>query len=160
MTMTDIDNVARKTDKTFILVCANFAMLAVLFLGLGFVLFQAATLVTGLKRDLARAEQQVVELKEKVQNLDAEVVVDKVVESAVEAIGKQISEAIPNSESLARLANVPEQVEATAENIQVIAEKVQELDADEIARHVSYHMLKGMGQGFDNAAESRNPGGL
>ena len=77
--MTDIDRITRKANRTFILVCANFAMLAVLFLGLGFVVFQAATLVTGLKQDLARAEQQVAELKDRIQSVDSEAAMEKMI---------------------------------------------------------------------------------
>lgn len=158
--MTDTDQVARKTDRTFILVCANFTMLAILFLGIGYVVFQAATLVTGLKQDLARAEQQVVKLQERIEGMNTEAALQNIMTAAVKAVREELSASTPGSEAIARLAEVPEKVDATAQAIQDIGEKVQDLDADQIAQRVAYHMLKGMGQGFDQAAESRKPEGL
>ena len=158
--MTEIDPIVRKTNRTFMLVSANFAMLAILFLGLGFVVYQAATLVTGLKQDLARAEQQVSELKERLQGLDTEAAMEQAINTAVQAISEEIAASMPDSEALARLAEVPEKVETAAEAVQAVSEKVQDLDSDEVARRVAYHMLKGMGEGFDEAAESRKPDGL
>ena len=157
--MTDIEHVAGKTDKTFILVSANFAMLAILFLGLGFVVFQAATLVTGLKQDLARAEQQVADLKERMEGMDAEAAMEEAVASAVDALSERFAEAVPDSEALSRLAGVPDSVEATADAVRAVSEKVQELDADVIAQHVAYQVLKSLGQGFGEAAEARKPDG-
>jgi phage shock protein A len=160
MTMTEIDAIVRKTNRTFMLVSANFAMLALLFLGLGFVVLQAATLVTGLKQNLARAEQQVAEMQERLQGLDTEVAMENAMTRAVQVLREEIAAATPDSEALARLAGVPEKVDTAAEAIRAVSEKVQELDFDQVARRVAYHMLKGMGEGFDEAAELRKPDGL
>lgn len=155
--MADIDHIASKSNKTFILVCINFAMLSILFCGLGFVIWQSAQLVLDLKHDLENTKQTVAEIKERVHDLDAEVVIEKVIDSAVKSIQEEVSFAISDSEAMAALADVPERVEATAEAIRLINERIQELDADSIAQRVSYHMLRGMGDGFSEAAESRKP---
>lgn len=155
--MSDIETLSSRSNRTFILVCANFAMLAILFLGLGFVVFQAATLVTGLKQDLARAEQQVTDLRERMEGLDAEAAMEKVIAGAVDALGDRIAQSVPDTEALSRLAGVPDTVESTAEAVRVLTEKVQDLDPDEIAQHVTYQTLKSLGQGFDQAAEARKP---
>lgn len=159
--MSEIEIIQRKSEKTFILVCANFAMLALLSLGLGSVIFQAMTLVTGLKQDLARAEQQIVQLKERVQEgMNAEALVQKAVAAGVKAVREELADSMLDGEALEKLAVAAEKVENTAEAVQSISKKVQELDADEIAQAVSYHILKGLGQGLDEAAESRKPAGI
>ncbi len=159
--MADIEIIQRKSEKTFILACANFAMLAILFLGLGFVIFQAATLVTGLKQDLAHAEQQLVELKERVQEeMNAEALLQKAVVAGVEAVQEELAASLPDGEALEKLAVAAEKMENTAEAVEAIGKQVQDLDADVIAQAVSYHILKGLGQGLDEAAESRKPAGI
>lgn len=159
--MAEIDIIQRKSEKTFILACANFTMLAILFLGLGFVIFQAAALVGGLKQDLAQAEQQLVELKERVQQeLDAELIVQKAVAAGVEAIQEELAAAMPSGEALEKLGTAADKMENTAEAVEAISNQLQGLDADEIAKAVSYHILKGLGQGLDEAAESRKPAGI
>jgi cell division protein FtsL len=158
--MADIETIQKKSEKTFIIVCANFAMLAILFLGLGFVIFQAATLVTVLKQDLARAEQQVVELKDRVQEMSAEAVIEKAVATGMETFREEMAESMPGSEALEKLAAVPEKLDATAEAVQAINEMVQDLDSDAFAQRLSYNILKGLGQGFEDAAESRKPAAI
>jgi cell division protein FtsL len=159
--VSEIEAIQQRSKKTFILTCANFAMLAVLFLGLGFVIFQAATLVGGLKQDLAQAEQQLVELKERVQQeLDAEMIVQKAVAAGLEAIQEELAASMPSGEALEKLGAAADKMENTAEAVEAISEQLQGLDADEIGKAVSYHILKGLGQGLDEAAESRKPAGI
>lgn len=155
--MSVTDPLEKKASRTFILVCLNFTMLFVLFCGLGFVVWQSVTLISGLKQDLVQAEQAVAELRQQVREVDPQVVMDKAAQSAVEAIRNEFAEAVPGAEALEALAEVPERLAATEEAIVAIGEQLQGLDSDDLAQRVSYHMLKGLGDGFTEAAEARNP---
>lgn len=155
--MADMDYVASKSKNTFILVSINFAMLFILFCGMGFVVWQSAQLVLDLKHDLENTKQALADIKERVHTLDTEVVIEKVVESALVSIREEVASAVTDSETMAALADVPERVEATTEAIKLINERIQDLDSEAIAQQVSYHMLKGLGDGFNEAAESRKP---
>lgn len=48
-------------------------------------------------------------------------------------------------------------IEETGQAIQGINETVKGLENEEIAKLVSYHILKGLGDGFQEAAETRKP---
>ena len=157
MTTTDNPGLARKTERTFYLVCANFAMLFILFTGLGLLLWQSLGLVNKLKQDLARAEQTIVELRDSVRQIDGEAVIDQAIEVAVAAVQAELTDALPDSEALAALSEVPEKLETTTEAIRDINEKIRDIDAQLIAQQVSYEVLKGLGDGFSVAAESRKP---
>ena len=62
--MEDLGQLQKRQNQIFILVFINCVLFIVLFTGLGYVIWQYATLVNGLKRDLDRAEQRVVALQE------------------------------------------------------------------------------------------------
>ena len=141
-----------QTQRVFILVCANFSMLFILFCGLGFVLWQSISLVSDLKRDLAKAEQSVIELRDRMQAMDSEVVLQRAVSTAVQSAMAEVAEAMPDG---AALAELPARLDATTEAIQVIGEKVENLDTEALASQVAYELLKGLGDGFTEAAESR-----
>ena len=68
--MKDLGQLQKRQDQVFILVCINCVLFMVLFTGLGYVIWQSATLVNGLKGDLDRAEQRVVELQERFRNME------------------------------------------------------------------------------------------
>jgi hypothetical protein len=155
--MSELSHLERQGERTFKLVCANFAMLFILFAGLFFIVWQALSLVSTLKADLARAEESVAQLRERMETMDAEVVIDRAVGIAVASMKEELAAAIPNGDTLKALAGVPEQLEATSEALQAISEKVQDLDAEKIAQQVSYELLKGLGDGFNEAAETRKP---
>lgn len=155
--MNNSESMARKTNRTFILVCLNFAMLFVLFCGLGFLLWQSVSLVSQVKQDLAQAEQAVAELRQRVQAVDPQVVMDRAVQSAAEALRTEFADAVPGVAEMEALAEVPQRLAATEEAIRSISQSLQDLDSDEFAQRVSYHMLKGLGDGFSAAAEGREP---
>ena len=157
----EIEIIQKRSRRTFLLTCANFAMLAILFLGLGFVIFHAATLFSGLKQDLAHAEQQLVALRERMQEeMNAEAIVQKAVVAGMEAVQEELAASLPGAEALEKLGTAAEKMESTAEAVESISNQLQGLDADQIAQAVSYHILKGLGQGLDEAAESRKPAGV
>ena len=144
---------------TFILVCANFTMLAVLFIGIGILLFQSISLVSSLKSDLRKAEQSVAQLRERVEQIDAASAVERIVENAVGSIREEVARAVNESEPLAKLSTVPENIETMANAAEDVAAKVRDIDADAIAQRVSYELLKGLSEGLGEAAEQRKPGG-
>ncbi|MEJ2534779.1 MAG: hypothetical protein P8008_04770 [Gammaproteobacteria bacterium] len=141
----------------FILVCANFTMLAVLFIGLGILLFQSISLVSSLKSDLQRAEASVAQLRERVERIEPEVAVERIVGSAVGSIREEVRQAVSESEPLAALSTVPESIERASTAAEEIAGTLQEIDADAIAQRVSYELLKGLAEGLEAAAEQRKP---
>lgn len=149
----------RQSRWLFILVCANFTMLAVLFIGLGILLYQSISLVGSLKSDLQRAEESVAQLRERVEHIDPEAVVERIVDTAVGSIREEVRQAVSESEPLAALSTVPESIERASVAADEIAETLQGLDADAIAQRVSYELLKGLGEGLEAAAEQRRPEG-
>ena len=133
--MPDSENLIRNTERTFRLVCLNFAMLLILFIGIGYLLWQSASLVRALQVDLASARQ---------------------------AVRLSVSEAVARSDFGQSLADISQTVKTTADRIDGASKSIVEInkqlraaDADAIAQRVSYHILKGLGDGFTEAAESR-----
>ena len=165
--MSDLYTLQRKQNQTFILVCVNFVLFMILFSALGYVTWQSAALVSQLKADLDRAEQTIARLQERIQNMDTEAVVDRLVASAAEhlreSIGSVVQESeltVPIHQASEKLAATQDMIAGTAEAIQGIHETVKGVDNEEIAKLVAYYMLSGIGEGFQQAAESRKPESL
>ena len=157
--MADTTPSNRQSRWLFILVCANFTMLAVLFIGLGVLLFQSISLVGSLKSDLQRAEESVAQLRERVERIEPEAAVGQIVDTAVSSIREEVRQAVSESEPLAALSTVPESIERASAAADDIAKTLKDLNADAIAQRVSYELLKGLGEGLDAAAEKRKPEG-
>ena len=162
--MTDFERLHSKQTKIFILVCTNFVLFLVLFSGLGYVTWQSAALVHQLQKDLDRAEQTIGNLRDRIQQVDIEVITDRLVTTASKQIGESIRGVVqapdimdPIVQATEKLAATQEMIMETGEAIQGIHEKVKGLDNEEIAQLVAYHTLKGLGDGFQKAAESRKP---
>ena len=169
--MGDAERMEKRQKQILILTCLNFAMFLVLFGGLGYVVYQSASLVNKLQNDLEMAEQRIAALHDKFDHLDAEVVVQRIVSVAAEQVAESVREAIGEAALPEPLKNASERLENASENIhetreavvsageaiQDINEVVKDLDSDEIAQRVSYHILKGLGDGFQEAAAGRKP---
>lgn len=162
--MSELNQLQSKQNQTFILVCINFVLFMILFTGLGYVTWQSATLLNRLKGDLDRAEQAIVEMQNRFQNMNTDVIVDRLVTSATESLGEAIRDVVKDSDlttpvmqASEKLAATHELIEDTGTAIQEIHETIKGVDNEEIARLVSYHILKGLGDGFQEAAESRKP---
>ena len=169
--MGDAERMEKRQKQVLILTCLNFVMFMVLFGGLGYVVYQSASLVNKLQNDLETAEQKIAALHDKFDDLDAEVVVQRIVAVATEQVTVSVREAIGEAALPEPLKNASERMENASENIQEtreavvsageaiqdIGEVVKELDNDEIAQRVSYHILKGLGDGFQEAASVRKP---
>jgi len=134
-------------------------MLAVLFIGLGILLFQSVSLVGSLKSDLQRAEESVALLRERVERIEPEAAVERIVGTAVGSIREEVRLAVSESEPLVALSAVPESIEQASASANEMAEILRNFDADAIAQRVSYELLKGLGEGLDTAAEKRKPEG-
>ena len=162
--MKDLGQLQKRQDQVFILVCINCVLFMVLFTGLGYVIWKSATLVDRFKGDLERAEQRVVELQERFRNLKMDVLIEELVSKASERIEKSIKTVIQDSEFTAPLNRISQKmtttqdmVMQTGDAIHEIHETVKELNNEEIAQQVSYHILKGLGDGFQKAAETSKP---
>lgn len=162
--MNELIQLQKKQNQTFILVCINFTLFMILFVALGYVSWQSATLVNRLKGDLDRAEQAIAELQSRFQNMDTDVIVERLVTMASEQLGESIRNVVQGSELTVPMTQASEKIaatqviiEETGEAIQGIHETVKGLDNEEIAKLVSYHVLKGLGDGFQEAAETRRP---
>lgn len=152
--MDDFSASGKKQNKIFILVCINFVLFMILFTGLGYVTWQSATLVNRLKGDLDRAEQTIAEIKNHLQHVDTNKIVDQLVASASSQLTESIRNVVQGSELTEPIMQASEKLVATQE---MIKETVDKLDNQEIANRVSYQILKGLGDGFQDAAEIRNP---
>ena len=106
--MTDATSYSRQSRWFFILVCANFTLLAVLFVGLGILLLQSIGLVRSLRSDLPRAEEAAA--------------VDRIVGSAVKSIREKVRQAVPESEPMVALATVPGSIEQASASANEMAE--------------------------------------
>jgi hypothetical protein len=155
--VTETPSSDRQSRWLFILVSANFVMLSVLFIGLGVLLYQSVSLVGSLKSDLQRAEQAVAQLRERVERIEPEAAVERVVETAVGSIRDEVRQAVSESEPLAALSAMPEKIERASTAAEDIVRTLGELEADAIAQRVSYELLKGLSEGLDAAAEKRKP---
>lgn len=169
--MSDYDQLEKKQNQIFILTCLNFIMFLVLFCGLGYVTYQSANIVAKVKNDLELAEQKIAGLHEKMDHLDAEEIVQRIVAMATEQVAESVRNVIaestlpePLKNASAKIENASERIDQTREvvistgaAIQDISEVVKGLDSDEIAQRVSYHILKGLGDGFQEAAADRKP---
>ena len=165
--MSELSQLQKKQNQTFILVCVNFILFMILFSALGYVTWQSAALVQQLKGDLDRAEQTIAQLQDRFQNMDTGEIVDRLVTSATEhlreSIGNVVQESeltVPIHQASEKLAATQELMAGTAEAIQGIHETVKGVDNEEIAKLVSYYMLKGIGEGFQTAADSHKPESL
>jgi uncharacterized membrane protein len=157
--MNDTLSSNRKSRWLFILVCANFTMLVVLFIGLGILLFQSISLVDSLKSDLQRAEESVAQLRKQVEQIEPEAAVGRLVETAVGSIREEVRQVVSEFVPLSALSTMPESIERASVAADDIAETLSGLDANAIAQRVSYEVLKGLGEGLDAAAEKRKPEG-
>jgi len=162
--MSDFEQLQKKQNKTFILVFINFSLFMILFAGLGYVTWQSATLVNRLKGDLDRAEQTIAQLQSRFQQMDTDVIVDRLVAAASERIGESIREVVQGPhvtgaivQASEKMAATHDMIEQNVQAIQGIHESVQGLGNEEIAELVSYQILKGLGDGFQEAAETREP---
>lgn len=162
--MKDLGRLQKRQDQIFVLVCVNCVLFMVLFTGLGYVIWQSATLVNGLKGDLDRAEQRVVELQERFRNMEMDGLLEESVAKASERLEKSIRTVIQDSEVTAPLNRISQKMTAThdmivqtGDTIHEIQETVKRLENKEIAQLVSYHILKDLGDGFQKAAETGKP---
>lgn len=136
----------------------------ILFAGLGFVTWQSATLVSRLNTDLGKAEQTIGELQSRFQNIDTDVIVEQLVTQASEQLSASLRTTLKNTDFIQPIAEISEKIALTQEMIgksgdtmQIIQEKMSHLDNDEIAKRVSYHVIKGLGDGLQRAADERLP---
>ena len=165
--MNELSTLQSRQNYTLILVCANFVMFVVLFSAFGYVAWQSAAFVNRLKGDVEKAEQTIVELRAQIQQIDTGVMVDRIVASATDHLNASISDAVQRSDFAAPITHASEKIAATEElmkdtgmAIQGIHETIKGVNNEEIARLVSYHVLKGLGEGFQHAAESHRPDSL
>ena len=66
--------------------------------GFGYVVWQSISLISKVKEDLARAEQAVTQLQEKVRTMNMDDLLNRVMVSAKESMGESIKTAISESE--------------------------------------------------------------
>ena len=165
--MNDIEQLNQRNQRIFVLICFNFAMLLILFIGFGLVLWKSSNLISKINEDLTRAEQAVVETKQKLQNLDMDTLMEKVVSSAGVSVDKAVRNAITESEFKSSLENIANRVDDAQTRLQILGDtlvsvnkKIQEFDTRQMAQLVSYNMLKGIGDGFTSAAEANKPAGI
>lgn len=162
--MNELESLQKRQNHIFILVCVNFLLFMILFGGLGYVTYQSTVLVNRLKGDLEQAEQAVAALQLRLQDIDMDAVTDRVVEKAGDRLGVALQEVVSTSDLVTpltvaseRISVAQERMDSTGEAVRAIGQRVQGLDSDDIARRVSYHILKGLGDGFQQAADERGP---
>ena len=163
--MSDLVQLQKRQNQTLLLVSINFVLFVVLFSALGYVAWQSATLVNRLQEDLGKAEQTIAQLQGRFQNMDLEDVVDRLVSEATAQLGRSIESVVKQSDLSTPMTKISDKITAAQEKIEQtgavvagIQQTVAGLDNEAIAQQVSYHILKGLGDGFQQAAESRKPG--
>ena len=109
--MTEIEQLQKQNHRTFILVGLNFIMFLILFLGLGYVAWQSSALISKLEGDLNKVEQAVGQFQARIQQVDFDTVVDKVLANARDDMGDSVRAALTQSEFGNALTNLAERVE-------------------------------------------------
>jgi hypothetical protein len=96
--------------------------------------------------------------------MDTDMIVERLVTTATEELGESIRKVVQDSDLTGSVTQVSEKLGAThdmiaetGEAIQGIHETVKGLETEKMAQLVSYQILKGLGNGFQEAAESRKP---
>ena len=162
--MTEIEQLKQQNHRTFILAGLNFIMFLVLFFGLGYVAWQSSTLISKLEDDLNKVEQAVGQFQARIKQVDFDTVMDRVLADAKDNMGDSIRTALRQSEFGSSLNNLAERVdqahdklESVGEQFRQANEKLQKIETERIAQLLSYSILKGLGTGFTQAAESNKP---
>ena len=162
--MAEIEQLQQQSHRTFLLVCLNFVMFLILFLGLGYVAWQSSTLISKLEMDLGKVEQAVGQFQSRIQQIDVDTMMIKVMDSTKENIEDSIKSAINQSNFSGSLGSLTEKVDTTQDRLEQIVEavrevsgKLQKIETEQLAQAVSYNILKGLGDGFTKAAESNQP---
>ena len=162
--MTEIDQLQQQNHRTFVLVVINFVMFLVLFFGLGYVAWRSSTLISKLETDLEKVERAVVQFQNRIQDMDFDALMSKVIGSTKENIANSMKTALKESEFSTSVGKLAQKVENAQDKLERIGEavgeandKLRKIDTEQLAQAVSYHMLKGLGDGFTNAAEARKP---
>ncbi len=157
-------DIALRIRRAHILTRASFAMLLVLFLGLGTLLWQSIALVNDLQQKLDDTRATVAQLRERIQILDADGLSERLVTRVGERITRQVAAAVAGSdlddslrEFTGELRQTREGLADTGDAIRRIGDSVGSLDTDALAQRISYHLLRGIGEGFTSAAEKRAP---
>ncbi len=165
--MDDYNQLRKKQNQMFFLVLINFILFMVLFAGVGYVAWQSFVLVSRLQNDLARTEQTVVNLQDKLRKMDTNLLVERIVEKTTGRLAQSIETVLENTDLVSPITKVSDKLDTTQEKIIETGEAIKEirsavkgLDNEDIARRVSYNILKGLGDGFQEAAESRSPAPL
>ena len=165
--MSELVQLQKKQNSIYILVCINFLLFMILFAGLGFVTWQSATLVSRLNKNLGKAEQTIVELQSRFEKLDPDMIVERLVNKASEQLGESLRTTLKGTDfvqlrlPIAEISNkivlTQEMIGKSGEAMQKMQEKLSHLNNDEIAKRVSYHVIKGLADGFQKAADDRLP---
>ena len=162
--MTEIEQLQQQNHRTFILVGLNFIMFLILFLGLGYVAWQSSILISKLEGNLTKVEQAVERFQARIQQVDFDTVMDKALTNARDNMGDSVRAALSQSEFGSALTNLGERVDQANDRLEQIGDavknankKLQEIETEQLAQLVSYNILKGLGDGFTQAAESRKP---
>lgn len=142
--VSDSSKMERRQRHALIVLWVNFLLFMVLFAGLGFLILQSVALVGGLREDLANAQAAVAEMQARLQNMDPEEVIQRLLTSATD----QLDEAIRSSVAESDLGE-------TMEAIQGISESLEGLNPQELADLVAVSILLGLSDAFADAAESR-----
>ena len=165
--MNEINQLQKKQNQTLILVIINFLLFMVLFAGLGYVAWQSAVLVNRLQADLERAEEAIAGMQARFRNMDMDALADNLTASASERIDQSLGNAIQEADLSGPLARATDKMEATqamientGQTLKGVHDALKGIDNEEIARLVAYHILKGLGDGFQQAAEARNPAAI
>lgn len=165
--MTDINQLQKTQSRTFVLVCLNLSLFFILFLGAGFVIWQSAALILQLQENLTSAERAIDDMERQVERMDTDAIAQRVVSTATEQLAESILDLVQRSELNETVQHLSVRLEATraliAETATVVRDfnrTVEGFDEERLSREVSYQLLKGLGDGFQQAAESRKPASM
>ena len=160
----DIALLNKRQRQTFQLTLINFALFLVLFSALIYVSWQSSMLVKRLQASIDSAEQAVASIQSRIGNIDEGELFDRAVARIGENLRQSVTASIADSPGLSRVQEISTRVEElgttvteTAEAVKAVSERIADMDSEAIANQVSYSLLKGMGEGFSNAAETRRP---
>ena len=161
----NFEQLNHRQNRTLQLTIVNFVLFLVLFSVLVYVSWQSSMLVDRINDNITRAETAIASVQTRIGELEDGELLDRAITRISENLRESISVAVADSPGLTGLRNISERVQEigttatqTAEAVQAVSEKIVSLDGEALADRVAYNLLKGMGEGFNKAAEARNPG--
>ena len=149
--MSDFNQLQKKQNRMFLVVCVNFLLFMILFTGAGAVIWQSAALINRISSDLTKAEDTISRLQERMQAMDTSAMMASLTQNATDELRESIQSSLADGDFAQPMNKLSETLIVTQDmlaqsgnTLQGIHESVARLDNDVIARKVADYVLQGL----------------